>query len=41
MGCVGERGLKEIEENHKLDNISISEKLNKNEKINLLENNNK
>ena len=41
MGCNGDKGLKEIDDNLKLDIIPISDKLNKNEKINLLESNNK
>ena len=40
MGCENNNKLNEIEENHKLDIIPISEKLSKNEKIDLLENNN-
>ena len=40
MGCDNNNKLNEIEENHKLDIIPITEKLNKNEKIELLENNN-
>lgn len=41
MGCTGNTGLDNIDENHKLDILPISHKLNKNEKIDLSENTNK
>ena len=40
MGCLDNNGLKEIDENHKLDNIPSTLKLNKNEKIKSSNNNN-
>ena len=40
MGCLNSNGLKEIDENHKLDNIPSTLKLNKNEKIKSSKNNN-